>query len=162
MLGYLTYAFSLSMLYFSHTVRNEYAQRHTLTESGELSYPLYRFNDVIYAYHGLGVASYALYQFYYAGYTRSPAQRLGKATKYLILTSLFGGLALISYAYIQTQKGKAHFQMLDVANITGNIKVCMSMCKYLPQVMWNIKRKSTKGWSIDSVILVSTCLTIPV
>ena len=35
----------------------------------------------------------------------------------------------------------------------GYYKLAISSLKYLPQLYWNYKRKSTKGWSIFNIIL---------
>jgi len=38
----------------------------------------------------------------------------------------------------------------------GGTKVFISLCKYVPQVWLNFKRKSTVGWSIGNVLLDCT------
>ena len=35
----------------------------------------------------------------------------------------------------------------------GYFKLSISFLKYLPQMYWNWKRKSTKGWSIANILL---------
>lgn len=34
----------------------------------------------------------------------------------------------------------------------GYFKIVITNLKYLPQIYWNYKRKSTKGWSIFSIL----------
>lgn len=151
LLGYITYTVSQSLLYFSNTVRNEYAQRHSLSKAGELSYPLVRFNDVAYGYHGLAMVLYMLYQMYYCGYTHGSRQHVGVVTK--VIFGLGGLGSLIVVWYEQFPPANSQFQMYDVASVMGNVKVLMSVSKYIPQVLWNRRRKSTKGWSIDAIQL---------
>ncbi|ODQ63999.1 hypothetical protein NADFUDRAFT_84045, partial [Nadsonia fulvescens var. elongata DSM 6958] len=45
------------------------------------------------------------------------------------------------------------WQWLDVAIINGYVKVAMSTCKYVPQLLWNHRRQSTQGWSMMSMSL---------
>lgn len=45
-------------------------------------------------------------------------------------------------------------QWLDVIYVMGNVKVFISICKYLPQAFLNYQRKSTIGWSIHNILLV--------
>jgi cystinosin len=151
LLGYVTYTISQSLLYFSTTVRNEYAQRHSLSKTGELNYPLVRFNDVAYGYHGLATVIYMLYQMYCCGYTRNARQYVGTVTK---LIFVLGGLLSVGVVYYELfPPANSQFQMYDVAVLMGNLKVTMSISKYIPQVLWNRRRKSTKGWSIDAIQL---------
>lgn len=35
----------------------------------------------------------------------------------------------------------------------GYFKLVISTLKYLPQMYWNYKRKSTKGWSIFNILM---------
>lgn len=150
-IGYLTYAISLSLLFLNQRVRNEYAQRHSLTGSGELNFPLVRFNDVCYGVHGTILVWYALYQIYFCGYKQHANQRVSKFVKYLLSCSSITAMVLSTYIlYIPDHD---HYQLLDVAIILGNVKVVLSMSKYIPQVVYNYKRKSTKGWSMDAVLL---------
>ena len=42
---------------------------------------------------------------------------------------------------------------LGVFNFMGYFKLAISNLKYLPQLYWNYKRKSTKGWSIFNILM---------
>ena len=42
---------------------------------------------------------------------------------------------------------------LGVFNFIGYFKLAISNLKYLPQLYWNYKRKSTKGWSIFNILM---------
>jgi len=150
--GYLTYTISLSMLYFSVVVRNEYAQRHKLSRNGELTYPLVRLNDVAYAYHGLVLVLYTAYQVFSPVYKRGKNQRVSELTKTALAFGVAAALGLIIYTLeIQSRDSPKALQMVDVANILGNVKVVMSFSKYIPQILWNHRRKSTRGFSIDGI-----------
>lgn len=152
MVGYVAYTTSLIMLYFNDRVRNQYAQRHSLTDSGQLKYPLVRFNDVIYGAHGSCLVAYTLYQIYGLKYARAAGQHISKYTKLILLTLLFAFCLLGGYA-VNVQDNLKTLESVDLAMILGNIKVLMSTAKYVPQVLHNRRRRSTKGWSMDAVRL---------
>lgn len=42
---------------------------------------------------------------------------------------------------------------LGVVSFMGYFKISISFLKYLPQMYWNYKRKSTVGWSIANILL---------
>lgn len=42
---------------------------------------------------------------------------------------------------------------LSLLSLMGYFKLSISFLKYLPQMYWNWKRKSTKGWSILNILL---------
>ena len=42
---------------------------------------------------------------------------------------------------------------LHLMSIMGYFKLSISLLKYLPQMYWNWKRKSTVGWSICNIML---------
>lgn len=152
-LGYLTYSISLILLYFNEKVRNQYAIRHTLTTMGQLNYPLVRFNDVAYGVHGVFIILVTLYQIYCCGYTRGYKQHVSRLTKLIMFMILSGGIGFGIYAQKLNSAGKANYQLVDVAMLLGNVKVVMSTAKYIPQILHNHRRRSTKGFSMRSVQL---------
>lgn len=40
-----------------------------------------------------------------------------------------------------------------IISFLGYFKLSISFLKYWPQMIWNFKRKSTKGWSICNILL---------
>lgn len=43
--------------------------------------------------------------------------------------------------------------MIGVVSMMGYYKLLCSLLKYIPQLLWNRKRKSTFGWSIFNVLM---------
>lgn len=144
--GYVTYAISLTMLFFSSKVRSQYSLRHTHGTRKRL--PLVRFNDIVYSYHGLALVGLNFVQVFFLGYKRGVNQHLTNLTKGLFIVGAIGSLALALYQQVVPQ-----LELLDVAMILGNVKVVMSTAKYIPQIMYNQQRRSTHGFSLDSIML---------
>lgn len=144
--GYITYALSLSMLFFSSKVRGQYSRRHSY--GGRKRFPLVRFNDIVYSYHGLALVGLNFVQVFCLGYKRGSNQHLTNLTKGIFAAGAIAALALALYQQIVPE-----LELLDVAMILGNVKVLMSTAKYIPQIMYNQERRSTHGFSIDSIIL---------
>lgn len=155
-LGYLTYSISLVLLYFNEKVRNQFAIRHTLTTTGQLNYPLVRFNDVAYGVHGVFIILVTLYQIYCCGYTRGYKQHVSRLTKLVMFALLSSGIGFSIYAQKLNSVGKGNYQLVDVAMLLGNVKILMSTAKYIPQILHNHRRRSTKGFSMRSVQLDMT------
>lgn len=44
---------------------------------------------------------------------------------------------------------------IDLLYYLSYIKLTISLIKYMPQALLNFKRKSTVGWSIHNILLVS-------
>ncbi|CAN6669711.1 cystine transporter [Trichomonascus vanleenenianus] len=153
-IGYVMYTLSVWMLYSNQWVRNEYAQRHTLvSDTGELNYPLVRFNDIVYGLHGVVLLIYMFLQMFCMGYATTSRQRhLSRYTKLLLGGVIVAGVAGCMYAY-RVQDTPQHFELYDLVWAMGNVKVAMSTAKYVPQVLYNHHRRSTKGWSMSGVRL---------
>jgi len=154
-LGCVCYLVSVSMLYFSTTVRLEYAlaaasDAHKVGAAPKE--PLVRLNDVIYGVHSLVLVSILLYQFYFSGYRRSPSQQLSRTVKIISGIGIVAGLLLVLHAY-EISTTRAHYQLVDVANIFGTVKVFFSSVKYMPQAYFNYQRKAVKGFSVKGYLV---------
>ena len=147
--GYLCWIVGAWLLYFDNTTREQYASRHG-SASEDKHYPLMQFNDICFGIHGCFLTLLTLSQVYFWGYRRSPTQRVSTWG----LTLLWGTIAVCVLtalsAWLFPQFG---IQWVDFTYVTGSVKVLMSTCKYFPQLAWNYKRKSTKGFAIASVLL---------
>lgn len=42
---------------------------------------------------------------------------------------------------------------IGFVSLMGYYKLICSLIKYIPQLLWNLKRKSTVGWSIFNVLM---------
>nr|UJH94545.1 Ers1 [Starmerella bombicola] len=152
--GCLFYLASVSMMFFSTTVKLEYALAHTadarrLNEAPKQ--PLVRFNDVVYGFHSLLLVIGLLYQFYCSGYRRSSTQTLSRSVKLISLAGVICALLLILHAY-EISTTRRHYQLVDVANIFGTVKVFFSGIKYIPQAYFIYQRKSVRGFAVKGCI----------
>lgn len=152
--GYLCYTTSICMLYFNSFVREQYALKYTPADLTDhpTHYPLIKANDVAYTAHGLICALVVYYQVHFTNYKKSRAQQhlspYSKMLLFVVCTTC--GLAVSSVILFPS---KAPIKLLDVAELLGFVKVCMSTSKHIPQLIYNQQRKSTKGWAINSTIL---------
>lgn len=152
-LGYVCYTTSICMLYFNPFVQAQYAEKYTPTTGDHTPhYPLLKANDVAYTLHGLVCALVVFYQVHFTDFKKSRAQQyLSSSSKMLIWIVCFVcGLAVSGIILFP---GRTPLKLLDLAELLGFVKVFMSTCKYVPQLLYNQRRRSTKGWAINSTIL---------
>lgn len=152
--GCLFYLASVSMMFFSTTVKLEYALAHAAnaTRMNEpQKQPLVRLNDVVYGFHSLLLVIGLLYQFYCSGYRYSSTQTLSRSVKLISVIGVLCALLLILHAY-EISTTRRHYQLVDVANIFGTVKVFFSGIKYIPQAFFIYQRKSVKGFAVKGCI----------
>lgn len=86
------------------------------------------------------------------GTQRDSIQTISKIAKYFILISLIGAIGM-TFAVLYS------FAMwIDLLYYLSYIKLTISLIKYMPQAWLNFKRKSTVGWSIHNILLVSVSM----
>lgn len=143
-LGFLFYTISTCMMFFSPTVREEYARRNPKAPE-----PTVRSNDVAFAVHALVICLVTFSQFSEKVWGLKQGSR--KPTKGLLGLSL-GCIAAVLWAtwMALAQKGWA---WLDVIYAFGYAKLAITIAKYVPQAIANQRRRSTVGWSIGQVLL---------
>jgi len=97
-------------------------------------------SDVLFAVHGfvLVCLHYALVMYY---------PRKDNRVQGLWLAICLAILITVGVYYLVTAK------LPETILLMGLMKVVISFIKYVPQVYLNWKRKSTKGWSLENVIL---------
>ncbi|ODQ67535.1 hypothetical protein NADFUDRAFT_49960 [Nadsonia fulvescens var. elongata DSM 6958] len=150
-LGFFSYTASSLGLYASDTVRDQYSRRHPTGIEGRYNYPLVRFNDIVFGAHATLLTVVLLVQLYGSGYRRLPAQKISHSGYSILIGSALAlGLAILSVTLFGSTRWG--LEWLDVVNLAGSIKVMLTVCKYMPQLWWNFKRKSTRGWSILAII----------
>lgn len=153
--GCVCYLVSVSMLYFSTTVRLEYAL-HAAKDAHKVGaapkVPLVRLNDVIYGLHSLALVMILLFQFYFCRYRRSSSQKLSRLVKTLSAVGALAALLLLLHAY-EISTTRRHYELVDVANIFGTVKVFFSSVKYMPQAYFNYQRKAVKGFSAKGYLI---------
>jgi hypothetical protein len=77
---------------------------------------------------------------YYDGYKQNPTPPAWLLAGILAVVSFVGLLTAIVFTDI--------FSYLDWLYLLSSVKVVITILKFLPQVLLNIRRKSTKGWNI--------------
>jgi cystinosin len=75
---------------------------------------------------------------------------VSKIAQCFIITSIIGAFAIMWAIVYQ------YTMWIDLMYYLSYIKLTISLVKYMPQVWINFKRKSTIGWSIHNILLVST------
>ena len=136
-------------------------------------------NDVAFAVHALLLSTITLLQIVYysryynrnreGGADRHEHQRrpskpirlvmggiLAASVVYPILTLLLSNQNQIPNDDDSNEDDIPFFNWLDFLYLLGNFKIFISLIKYIPQVLLNIQRRSTKGWSIWNIILDAT------
>ena len=125
-------------MYFSETVRREYRDRHSNHDN------VIKLNDVVFSLHALFAASVITLQVLcYRKTQHKPSQTLK------ISLMLLGVVLFIATA----AKVSNNIDWLDLLYLLSGIKVVGSLIKYIPQLLFNYRRKSTKGWSIINILL---------
>lgn len=149
-LGFLCYTlFNLSFL-LSATVQQQYKDRHHGSPN------VVRWNDAVFALHALALTAIQVVQVWW--YPRERGQRISRFARLSMLgiaIIVLGAVLLVIPDGARTAKGKGTFslQYLDLVNLFSYIKLYITLVKYLPQVLLNRQRKSTKGFSIEAVLL---------
>ncbi|OAA45149.1 cystinosin [Beauveria brongniartii RCEF 3172] len=164
-LGFSAYSVSNIALYYSSAVRRQYAARNSgLT-------PTVQFNDVVFALHGLFLSAITASQ-YLVG---SSLWRFPRATHHhhnnvnpgaqpsrvaLGLTAgAFVGVGATALLVVGARSGGRDADPvvdwcdLDVVYALGYVKIAVTLVKYTPQLLTNIRNQSTEGWSIWQILL---------
>lgn len=148
--GSVCYTLGTTLLFFSTTVREEYAFRHPGNPE-----PTVRFNDVIYGLHSVAITSATLSQFWPAlwGWRKPSVRRPSKLTLSMVTGGSFGIILAAAIAFTHQTFGKdtASFNWLDVVYTLTYIKLAITLGKYIPQITLNHRRRSTQGFAIIGV-----------
>ncbi|KAK5113642.1 hypothetical protein LTR62_003269 [Meristemomyces frigidus] len=155
-LGFTCYTVSTAVFLYSPVVREQYAVRHPVSPE-----PTVRFNDLAFGVHACIMCVVVYSQFWpklwgwkqLAGVKR----QANKTTLGLLWGSLIGVAATIVVVLAQNSHGNSRdastWEWLDVVYSLSFVKVLLTVCKYIPQVLANFRRKSTTGWSIVQQLL---------
>jgi cystinosin len=138
LIGFTCYSAYNAALFFNPSVKAEYADAHGGADSAV------RMNDVAFALHAAALTSFTLCQI--AIYDRG-AQRFSAFCKvavcgFVLFVALAGALL-----------GTGVLTALTVLNALSYVKLAVTACKFVPQVLLNIRRRSTVGWNVDNVLL---------
>jgi cystinosin len=99
-------------------------------------------NDVVFALHALLLTGATLIQTKI--YPSSPSTSFSRG----FIIASFCGLVMV---FIQIYLG--NLLRLDLLYYLSSVKMMISVIKYVPQVVFNYKRKGTYGWSIENILL---------
>lgn len=70
-----------------------------------------------------------------------------------VFAAIYSTLILVHFYLIQGTKTITVEPSLGEISFLGYFKLAISSLKYLPQLYWNYKRKSTAGWSIFNILM---------
>lgn len=135
-------------------MRKQYAARNNgLT-------PTVQVNDVVFALHGLVLSVITASQ-YLVGTslwrfpTYNPGSRPSRFASGLTVGALIG--VAITYTIVgatgRTVDPAVDWCDLDVVYALGYVKLAVTLVKYTPQLLANIRNQSTEGWSIWQILL---------
>ncbi|ODV94291.1 hypothetical protein PACTADRAFT_4236 [Pachysolen tannophilus NRRL Y-2460] len=151
--GYVFYVIYYGFLLFNPYIRKEYSERYTLPSDPTPRLPLIKLNDFIFATHGLAVnlltLSFAYWPWSFRKNDNQVMSLLGKK----ILATVLLIISCMCFYILKTDDKSPHFQWLDLLTSLGLFKILMSVCKNVPQVIYNYNRKSTHGWPIEMIWL---------
>eukprot|EP00567_Pseudictyota_dubia_P008595 CAMPEP_0197443548 /NCGR_PEP_ID=MMETSP1175-20131217/9260_1 /TAXON_ID=1003142 /ORGANISM="Triceratium dubium, Strain CCMP147" /LENGTH=420 /DNA_ID=CAMNT_0042974195 /DNA_START=1605 /DNA_END=2867 /DNA_ORIENTATION=- len=143
--GFACYATYTCCFYWSKEIKEEYQQR-----NGDDSEITVQSNDVAFAVHALMLCAVQVGQIVFYGGLR--AQPLSKVVK---LGLILSAVLIATYAALIIFKIEPGHRLLwlDFLYLLSFVKVAISVTKYIPQVILNVRRKSTVGWNIWNIIL---------
>lgn len=143
MMGFILYTLYTGSMLVLPFVKQEFHD-----ELGE--WPLIRINDLIFSLHSLFTNGLILSQAYFWGFKRNDNQKLSNMAK--IILSIVAFYLIGGSVYIYNKQGFEPvancFNWVRLFTSLGIIKILMSVCKNIPQIIYNYNRKSTHGWPI--------------
>ncbi|KAI0381742.1 PQ loop repeat-domain-containing protein [Hypomontagnella monticulosa] len=151
-IGFIAYLIYNTVFYSSPVIRHQYALRnndHT---------PTVAVNDIVFAAHAFVVCAVLTTQYFFPaiwGFDRAPGTKPSR----LILgvaTGSFAAVAIIIFVVLSMPPDadpKVSWAWLDVVYTISYVKLLITLVKYVPQLVYNFRNRSTKGWSIGQILL---------
>ena len=153
-LGFVCYAIYNVCFFYSKTIQDMYKERHHGSQITVQS------NDVAFAVHAVCLSVITLMQIaYYNNNNNNNNNGSGSYNIRAIIPSrvigwIIIGIVVTILTYASIVVAIFHKSTwLDFLYLLSYIKILVSLIKYIPQVILNIKRKSTVGWSIWNILL---------
>ncbi len=162
--GFMCYSIYTAFLFWSPAVKEQYHQRfHSGNDNddgskNESDTPVAP-NDVAFAFHAFILSFIQVGQIVYYQQQRRRNCAFSLATSLLSMlyrtTKLFLLFCVVLCIIIAILVGNNVHGLifLDYLYMLSTIKLCITIIKYIPQVMMNYQRKSTVGWNIWNVLL---------
>ncbi|KJX96329.1 hypothetical protein TI39_contig671g00003 [Zymoseptoria brevis] len=162
-LGSACYTTSSAALLFSPTVRAQYADRHSTSPE-----PTVRFNDFCYAIHSFLLCAVVFSQFWpglwrwrdtCVSSDRTGKREMSKVTAALVIGSGLAVFTSVTFAVASpglATKNAADgmtWEWIDVISTISTLKLVITVFKYIPQIISNHLRRSTRGFTIIGVLL---------
>ncbi|VEU33705.1 unnamed protein product [Pseudo-nitzschia multistriata] len=176
-IGFACYTAYNASFFWNTTIQEEYKRR--FGPDAEITV---QSNDVAFAIHALVLSFVTFCQIIYYNYfyCPGPTGEIDRRTRTVIQLSrpvlaVIVGIVAICVGYpalVLLGKGSsssskndnldvllgdddalARFNWLDFLYLLSYIKIFISLIKYIPQVVLNVRRKSTVGWSIWNILL---------
>ncbi|KAI1391077.1 PQ loop repeat-domain-containing protein [Hypoxylon trugodes] len=150
--GFLAYLIYNSVFYSSPVIRHQYALRnhgHT---------PTVAVNDIVFAAHAFLICTVLLTQYFLPslwGFDRAPGTRPSRLGLGIVSGSAVA-VAIIIFVVTSVPEGAdpaTAWAWLDVIYTISYVKLLITFVKYAPQLVYNFRNRSTKGWSIWQVLL---------
>lgn len=137
---------------YSPDIRDQYAQRHQ-----NAPHPSVRFNDFAYSLNALFITVVVLSQFIPALWGFDVGKRTRPSTSFICImgsciVALVGTAVRIGLTPA-SGKDPATWCWLDLVVLVGQLKIVISIAKYMPQAWLNYKRQSTVGLSMEGILM---------
>ena len=169
--GYICYTAYTASFYWSDSVKRLYQERHydPSTPDDQQAESTVESNDVAFAIHSLIMSIIWLVQLQiYGGFDKCRKQKkkilsrpiesliymiVGSCTVYATLILLYTSERQYHIGTTFPESALAIFNWLDYLYYLSYMKVLITVAKYIPQVLLNMKRKSCVGWNIWNILL---------
>ncbi|KAI3324928.1 cystinosin [Xylariaceae sp. AK1471] len=150
-LGFASYFIYTCSLYWSPVIRHQYALRHNnLT-------PTVAFNDVAFAVHAFILTAVLNTQYFLPSiwsFERSAGRRPSRFITGVFTGCIIGVLFIIFVVASQPPSvdPRTAWAWLDVIYVISYVKLLVTIVKYAPQLVYNMRNRSTKGWDISQIL----------
>jgi cystinosin len=146
-LGFACYSAYNVALVTSPSLRQAYRERHDGVDIPVAS------NDVAFSLHALVLSMVTLGQVIYYDSVEALSHWLRRPSMLYLVCILLLWIGLVGPALVVYSDA---WHWLDYLYMLSFIKVLISLVKYVPQVLLNVRRRSTAGWSIWQIVLDAT------
>ncbi|KAI1814540.1 cystinosin [Poronia punctata] len=150
-LGFAAYFVYTCAFYWSPLIRHQYALRHNnLT-------PTVAFNDIAFALHAFIVTTVLNTQYFLPsiwGLERSPGRKPSRFITGVFTGCVVGILLIVFLVASQPPDAdpRTSWAWLDAIYVISYVKVLITLVKYAPQLLYNTRNRSTKGWHISQIL----------
>lgn len=115
-------------------------------------------NDIVFAAHAVTLCIVTLSQYFVPqlwGFDRAPGTRPSRLMLGVLSGSILavGIIILVVMGAEPDADPKTSWAWLDVIYTISFVKLFITLIKYAPQLVYNIRNRSTKGWSISQILL---------